>query len=117
MEDKFLKVAEKLNNFCKEYDFYEYQDNREIDETESETIDKIYKDLISKESRDNIDDYLTETVNEIRDEVIDDFFSNYNRKNNVYFMSDGIKDQYDLMKKGIEIKDELYELSKDDREI
>lgn len=96
MKKDIYEIANKLQEFAKEFDFYEYSDCLENEETDDDVVNKLYNDLLDSSSRERIEDYLIETASELKDEIVSDFLNNYDQNKNIYIMSDSIKTQYDF---------------------
>ncbi|MDD4386544.1 MAG: SNF2-related protein [Clostridia bacterium] len=85
-----ISLAERLNDFLKEFDYYEYLDNVEIQESELDTIEKLEEQLENPEQLKGIIKYLrdiySETENEDKEIVfnlileLEELYPNYEYK-------------------------------------
>lgn len=65
-EEKQETLSQRLVNFIKDYDFYDYQDNLEIGETDEDMEAKIEKDLQNREFCETLISFLTDREAELR---------------------------------------------------
>ncbi|HPE14344.1 MAG TPA: hypothetical protein PLT65_00700 [Bacilli bacterium] len=113
MKKDIYEIANKLQEFAKDFDFYEYSDCQENEETDVDVANRIYNDLLDSNSREKIEDYLIETASELKDEIVSDFLNNYNRDKNIYTMSDSIKTQYDFYTTSLKVIEDINKIEEE----
>ncbi len=68
IKDEDYKLAERLYNFIKDYDFYSYMDNVPIENTDEENIELIRADIDDELNIKDYIDFLKSTLEDIEDD-------------------------------------------------